>query len=85
MKLANYSHLCFHDVCGFLNLLTFNINLFYFIVKFSGYCDNCCHVEYLIISFYIQMYNEAGVLFEKCELWEKAAGVYVKSKNWLAQ
>ena len=31
------------------------------------------------------MYNEAGGLYEKCELWEKAAGVFVKSKNWLVQ
>ena len=35
--------------------------------------------------YYVQMYNEAGALYEKCDAWEKAASVYVKSKNWLVQ
>ena len=30
----------------------------------------------------MQLYAEAGVLYDRAESWDKAASVYVKSKNW---
>ena len=48
------------------------------VVLFIVHTSVECYVD-------VQMYNEAGGLYEKCELWEKAAGVFVKSKNWLVQ
>ena len=32
--------------------------------------------------FAIQLYEEAATLYEKAQYWNKAAAVYIKSKNW---
>ena len=29
-----------------------------------------------------QQYSESAMLFEKGQYWEKAAAVYIKTKNW---
>ena len=29
-----------------------------------------------------QQYSESALLFEKGQYWEKAAAVYIKTKNW---
>jgi WD repeat-containing protein 19 len=29
-----------------------------------------------------QQYGESAVLYEKAEYWDKAAAVYIKTKNW---
>ena len=47
----------------------------------------CCHVLYIlnpngIFFFFFQQYSESALLFEKGQYWEKAAAVYIKTKNW---
>ena len=36
------------------------------------------HVHVLLM----QLYAEAAVMYDKAQCWDKAAGVYIKSKNW---
>lgn len=37
---------------------------------------------FTVVNFAIQLYEEAATLYEKAQYWNKAAAVYIKSKNW---
>lgn len=37
---------------------------------------------YMIVSFYFQQWSEAAMLYEKGGYFDKAAAVYIRSKNW---
>ena len=36
----------------------------------------------LLCTTILQLYAEAGTLYEQCQCWDKAATVYTRIKNW---
>lgn len=37
---------------------------------------------FLFISFFLQQFSEAAQLYERGQYYDKAASVYIRSKNW---
>ena len=57
----------------------------FYTLNCEGKLSHCysCHIhEYTLVVSLLQLYMEAGVLYEKAQSWDKAAAVYIKLKNW---
>ena len=48
----------------------------------SPYVSYIFNSKYKLGFFFFQQYSESALLFEKGQYWEKAAVVYIKTKNW---
>lgn len=58
-------------LCTYLNMQ------YMYMLTYQVICSYI-HVHVLLM----QLYAEAAVMYDKAQCWDKAAGVYIKSKNW---